>query len=337
MSNSSIDPIPLIGPLFIANSLNWMGLGFLLIQVYYYFDNFPSDKIKVRVLVWTLLLLELFQTASTTHHTWVYTVTDWCDNAALLTFPWSAVAVPFTAGLLGWVVQSFYAWRIWVLAPNMIMKAFSVLIFLLSTAQCIVVGAASIIYATNLTSAELAKLGNEFTTWVSISFVADVFIAAGMIIVLRSGRNENLWSKTDNIIKRLTIMTIGTGLLLAVFGMATIVLFVTAEGHASFQYQPGAYTLGKLYSNSAMVTLNARKSFRRTLMGMTGKRTGEDHSLSVSLQFRRSNPNGIEFTGTDLSSNTAQSTGDQRIPVVLDPLDHAETSVNSRNSKSGTV
>ncbi|KZV73842.1 hypothetical protein PENSPDRAFT_262561 [Peniophora sp. CONT] len=239
MANANIDPIQLIGPLFIANSVNWMGLGFLLIQVYFYFDNFPVDKVKIRALVWSLLLLELFQSASTTYHTWAWSITDWCATTEVMIHPWSAAAVPFAVGALGWVVQMFYAWRIWVLASNMIMKVFSVLIVLLSTVQCVVASVASIIYATNLTSAELAKLGNDFIAWASISFVADLFIAVGMIIVLRSGRHENLWSKTDNIIKKLTIMTIGTGSLLAVVSMATIVLFVTAEGRASFQYQPG--------------------------------------------------------------------------------------------------
>ncbi|KZV75445.1 hypothetical protein PENSPDRAFT_90655 [Peniophora sp. CONT] len=282
--------------------------------------------------VWALLLLELFQTASTTYHAWVYTIADWGDNSKLQTHPWSAVAVPFTAELLGWIVQSFYAWRIWVLAPNTILKVYSVIISILSMTQWIIMGVTSIIFATNLTSPELEKLGNEFTVSLSISSVVDVLIAIGMIVVLRRERNENLSLKTDNILKRLIIMAIGTGSLLAVFGLATTILFAAAEGRATFQYQPGVYTLGKLYSNSAMVTLNARKGFRHTgLVDTMGQPT------VGPLQFRDSTTDGCGFEGNDLINDTAQSTESHHIHVPLESLESAAELVDPRNSKFAVV
>lgn len=47
----------------------------------------------------TIFVLELVQTATTTHQAWWYTVTNWNNPSALLTFPWSAMTVPIMAGI----------------------------------------------------------------------------------------------------------------------------------------------------------------------------------------------------------------------------------------------
>lgn len=49
--------------------------------------------------VYGLLILELVQTATTTHQAWYYGVTLWNSPEKLLTFPWSAPTVPIMAGI----------------------------------------------------------------------------------------------------------------------------------------------------------------------------------------------------------------------------------------------
>ncbi|KAL1937887.1 hypothetical protein VTO73DRAFT_12780 [Trametes versicolor] len=277
MADTAIDPMPMIGPLFIANCLNWLALGCLFVQLYYYTQQFRSDQLKIRLLVYLLLVLELAQTATTTHQAWYYGVQLWNDPLGLLTFPWSAPTVPIMPGIIAAVAQFFYAWRIWTLSPNNLFKGMAILIVLLALLQCLTALVASSIFAVFLTPAKLLALHPEFELWIATSFVADVLIAACMLWILYTAKSRSNWSRSSNAIGRLIGITVGTGLAVALCGALTLGLFASTVG-ASFQYLPAAYIWGKLhvsrhgrscsqadpnfrrYSNSVMVSLNSRKS-----------------------------------------------------------------------------
>ncbi|KAH9889263.1 hypothetical protein C8Q73DRAFT_152347 [Cubamyces lactineus] len=243
--SAAVDYIPIIVPLFIANSMNWLALGALFVQIYYYTQNFRTDQLKCRLVVGCLLFLELVQTATTTHQAWYYGVTLWDNPAGLAKFPWSAITVPMMAGIIAAVAQMFYAWRIWLLAPDLAFKCMAILVILLALLQSITATATSIIFALYLNPQKLLELHPGFELWVSSSFVADVLIAGSMLWILYTAKTRNTWSRSNNIIGRLIGITVGTGLALALCGALTMALFSTTKG-ASFQYVPAAYIWGKL-------------------------------------------------------------------------------------------
>lgn len=53
----------------------------------------------MKLSVGILIVLELVQTATSTHQAWWYGVTSWNNPSALLEFPWSAMTLPTMSGL----------------------------------------------------------------------------------------------------------------------------------------------------------------------------------------------------------------------------------------------
>ncbi|KAI0629570.1 hypothetical protein C8Q77DRAFT_294538 [Trametes polyzona] len=266
-----VDFMPMIAPLFFANSLNWLALGCLFVQLYYYNQHFRSDQLKMRIIVYSLLVLELVQTATTTHQAWYYGVESWNNPAALLTFPWSAPTVPIMAGVIAAVAQLFYAWRIWALAPNWFFKAMAILITLIALLQCFTAVVASAIFAAFLTPLKLLALHPEFELWVASSFVCDVLIAACMLWILWTAKNQSMWARSNNIISRLIGITVGTGLAIALCGALTLALFATTVG-ASFQYLP-AYVSPAILTLKMILTLTSDISLTGRTSGASCTRT----------------------------------------------------------------
>ncbi|CDO69435.1 hypothetical protein BN946_scf184791.g30 [Trametes cinnabarina] len=248
------NPNGTIPPLFVANTLNWLALGALSVQTYYYIQNFPRDQLRIRLMVYTLLTLELFQTATTTHHTWWFCVTNWNNPSALFAFPSTAFLIPITAGVVASVTHLFYAWRIWILAQNSWFRAIPVLIMVLSVLQCSIAWVGSILFQLDRTAERYLSLYPEFEVR-----GPNVLIAGSMMWILYTAKTHSAWSQSQTIIGKLIIVTMGSGLILAICGALTLALFVAAHGR-NLNFQPGAYIWGKLYANTVMVSLNARKS-----------------------------------------------------------------------------
>ena len=80
--------------------------------------------------VYSLLVMEIVQTVTTSHQTYWYMVLNWNNPGALVLFPWSAMTVPTIDGLserkfaacpsvrltdyhrVAFFVQAFYSWYV---------------------------------------------------------------------------------------------------------------------------------------------------------------------------------------------------------------------------------
>ncbi|KAJ6470166.1 hypothetical protein DFH09DRAFT_954882, partial [Mycena vulgaris] len=90
--------------------LNWMFLGTLIMQLYTYYQIFPTDKLILRILVISLFLVDVAQTITLTMHGWYFTVTTWGDPTRWDILPWTAAMIPIPCGLISATVQIFYSW-----------------------------------------------------------------------------------------------------------------------------------------------------------------------------------------------------------------------------------
>ncbi|KAJ6562131.1 hypothetical protein B0H19DRAFT_944073, partial [Mycena capillaripes] len=89
---------------------NWMLLGTLIMQLNTYYQNFPSDRLGLRILVYTVFCVDLVQTIILTQHGWWFVVTTYGDPSRFNEIVWSAPVIPIMSGLVSAIVQIFYAW-----------------------------------------------------------------------------------------------------------------------------------------------------------------------------------------------------------------------------------
>ncbi|KIK65634.1 hypothetical protein GYMLUDRAFT_39128 [Collybiopsis luxurians FD-317 M1] len=120
---------------------------------------------------------------------------------------------------------------------------------------------------------DLTKLKGLSMTVNVLGAVSDVAIAAGLFYFLHRSRTG--FKKSDTMISKLIMFSVSTGLLTSVCAVASL-LSILIWGRTLI-YVAFYFSLGRLYSNSLLATLNARRSIR----GLTEEQGGE---ASFSLQ-----------------------------------------------------
>ncbi|KAJ7210024.1 hypothetical protein GGX14DRAFT_451282 [Mycena pura] len=246
-----------VGPIFIANILNWMFMGTLVMQLYTYYQNYPSDRIAVRILVYTLFILDFAQTIMLTHHGWWCIVTSWGTSQVFSVLVWSAAMIPFMCGLIAGIVQVFYAFRIWRLAPNKFIRSVAILIVVLALTQSMTAMVTGIVLLHPPDVNNLIRLHPEFSTWLGTSLADDILITACMTYILAKAKKDTSWSASETLLASLINRVITTGAATAVCAAVDLGMFL---GYPTTNYHVvPAYILGKFYTNSLMLTLNLRR------------------------------------------------------------------------------
>ncbi|KAJ6542521.1 hypothetical protein DFH09DRAFT_1282558 [Mycena vulgaris] len=302
-----VDPVTAIGPIFLGNSFNWMLTGFLMMQVYAYWRNFPRDKLKVKILVYAVCVLDLLQTAFGTHEAWWFSIQNWGNVSALQGGAWTEIMSPILCGIISAMVQIFYAMRIWTLKRNAIPRLLAILIIWLALGQSLAAIVASSLIQETLSQEQLLRLHPVFSFWLAGSFATDILVAGSMIWILYTAQPTlpEYSSNTESMLNRLMLNTIQTGTVTVLCAGITLVLFIKFTDRN--YYWAFAYILGKLYSNSFMATLNSRASRRRW-----------DGSESISMGLQRSRQtdrteDSVIFASSntkDCNSTTEFNTGD---------------------------
>ncbi|KAF8192987.1 hypothetical protein BJ912DRAFT_961658 [Pholiota molesta] len=243
------------GPLFLGYLLNWGLFGVLSVQVYFYHIAFSKDRLEVRFLVYGDYLIESLQTFIFTQSAFRTFATGFGDVAILddVGTVWFSVCV--LTGLVAFIAQTFYAYRIKVLSQKPYLAA---LVMLFATVQ----------FASAITSGVQLKLAKNFSHfinkqslivigfWQGSSALCDVLIAASMSYYLRSRQASGV-PETRNLVARIIRLTVGTGVLTATIAVVSLILNFL-PGSPTY-YQTAISALAKLYSNSMMVVFNSRR------------------------------------------------------------------------------
>jgi len=108
------------------------------------------------------------------------------------------------------------------------------------------------------TWAELRELKGLSMAVNLLGVVADVLIASALFYFLRRSRTG--FKKSDTMISRLIMFTVSTGFLTSICAIASLVSILVWG--RTLIYVAFYFSLGRLYSNSVLATLNARRSIR---------------------------------------------------------------------------
>ncbi|KIJ26395.1 hypothetical protein M422DRAFT_272555 [Sphaerobolus stellatus SS14] len=133
--------------------------GILTLQVFTYFENFPKDSWKLKLLVAGLWIVDLVHLIFITQATYIYFISDWGNIPSLGVSLWTYNAHPIPLGIATIASQAFLIWRIHVFGrPH-----YLVLVFL--TSLCLVPFALNIFIAvTDLQASIIAARVGESET-----------------------------------------------------------------------------------------------------------------------------------------------------------------------------
>ncbi|KAI0041113.1 hypothetical protein FA95DRAFT_1501892, partial [Auriscalpium vulgare] len=233
---------------------NWGLFGVLCAQTYYYSLCFPADRRRLKVFVYGLFILETVQTGMVTQTAFANFGTGWGDLDQLQDPGTLWFTLPFASGLISAAVQSFFAFRIFVLTGSKLLR-------IVITSTAVISGGAGI--ATGIVSRLNAHSDSDFQattknfTLVCLNFCGKIFADESNQYLL--ARRRGFIQETTDVISQILRLSVATGLITAAVAAVDLAMFLVYK-HNNFHLCPAIF-LAK-FSSSVPVTV---PSLRATL------------------------------------------------------------------------
>ncbi|KAG2071980.1 hypothetical protein BDR04DRAFT_1097662 [Suillus decipiens] len=238
------------------------------VQTWYYFTWYSSDPWHIRLLVSAMFISDSIHQALITHTVYTYLVTDFGNVIDLEKLVWSLSVEVLFNGFTGLIVQSFFTMRVYRLSKKNIFATASVLSLVIAEFVLVVIYVAKALTLT--TFIQVPQIKPLSMSVNAVAAAGDILITTFLCVFLQQSRTG--LRQSDTLINKLMLFSINTGLLTSVCAvMSLISILVWPE---TYIYIAFYFCLGRLYCNSLLATLNARKSVRRD--------SCEDH-MSLSL------------------------------------------------------
>ncbi|KAJ7450652.1 hypothetical protein B0H11DRAFT_2246598 [Mycena galericulata] len=168
------------------------------------------------------------------------------DVSALTKVNFSWFSVPIIIGLVSFIVQSFYAFRIYVLSRSRIIS-----VLIVGASLAISQAEMDLVTAGNVTILNNRRDSTPLGLYLSGAALIDITIAACMIYYLAI--NDPGFCQTHAIISKLVRLTIETNSLTV---LTTLILFFVFPGKV--YYAAPANLMPTLYANTMSAVLNSR-------------------------------------------------------------------------------
>jgi len=195
-------------------------------------------------------------------------------------------------GVTGALVQTFYTIRVWRLSKGNNFLAVLIMLIVLAQTGC---GTAWVIVSLQLsTFQQLLGISSLTMSINALSTAADVIIAASLCFLLQRSRTG--FKHSDTMINRLILFGVNSGLATSLCAVASLISLIASPD--TLLYAPFYFCIGRLYSNSLLATLNARKHIRNGV-------DDTDRMISLSQVTREQNSATNSKTQSGRSQNIA--------------------------------
>ncbi|KAF8307459.1 hypothetical protein DL93DRAFT_2087996 [Clavulina sp. PMI_390] len=250
----------ILGPMVLGNAFNCILFGFVIMQYVTYVTNFKDPRI-LRWIVGSVVLVDTVQTAVMIYMNWVYMVMHYGEPAFLATADWSIGVIPFFSVPISWVVQLFFAWRIYQLNNrNLILPVFVSFVSIVQGLAGIGCGIGAFWLAD---TALFYKLQPIAIVWFVGSILCDTIITIAMIYYLLGAKTG--YKDTDQLLHRISKAVVETGLATTTVVIIDAIFFFRLS-KTDMHLMP-VMIAGKMYSNSLLYMLNSRRAYRKISRG----------------------------------------------------------------------
>lgn len=248
--------------------------GVTVVQVWNYMRNFPQDSLQTKLMVFGIFVLDAFHSVLLMHTTYFYTIESFGNYKALLNLTWSLSLSIQIAGIIAFVVQGYYCFRVYRITHS---KIAAIGCLILSTGRFIfnIMEVVTMFSGGTVATVEGPTFRWQMTSTLIIGAVSDVVIAffiCGALLRMRSG-----FRATDKLVDKLVTFTIGSGLLTSIAAIIQAVLYLTQN---NFTFVVPYSIVAKLFVNSLLAALNERDTNRKEMATVSINRsTRSDHII----------------------------------------------------------
>jgi len=336
MSGPPIDTT--FGAAFVALVISAVLYGLTLLQTYSYFGRFPRDPLHLKITVFVLWVLDTLHLVLCTTAIYWYLVRNFNNPGELAFNHWTINLQTDCNGVIGLIVELFFAQRVWKVSKNMYLTGIICVLAFLHCGLGIYFTVQSFILKEFMKYSEL--------TWVTSvglggAAAADILIAVSLVYFL--GKNRTGFEATDSLITTLMLYAINTGLLTSICASLAVICFAIMP--TNFIWLSFFWCLGKLYVNSILASLNSRMQLRErispsegTFVNLTNLRNdGSLQSPGINRRFSRSSgmiktPRQLTITVETTKEEISDYTADYKYDEEITP-----TTVFSPTSKASSA
>jgi len=232
------------------------------VQLFCYLNTSPSSDIRLRSLAVTVWLLDTIHQALLLHTLYFYLIIGYNEpSLQSMVAPSLVIEVLFCA-MVCLIVQTFFILRIWRFMhgfdtlTSMRYLASPLAVLLMTPAIASFISSAA--YASRAFYVQdLMDLDEIFTLGRLINIFSasgDSAITISLVCLLRRSIHDLAGSKSETVINRIIMFTMGTGLITSL--CATMALIMMSVSPNTYIYM--AFYFNILYTNSLFATLNSR-------------------------------------------------------------------------------
>ncbi|KAF8064360.1 hypothetical protein FPV67DRAFT_218311 [Lyophyllum atratum] len=242
---------PTLGNTVGALLLGLVGATFLYgstsLQMYWYYHRFHQDSLLHKVSVGILWTLDTFHLALTIHAVYMYIVLGFGNVAGLMHIYWSIKVQLSINVVVVLLVQSLYAYRVWILGGY----HRGVLGYLVIA---VVAGGFGMVFTVNAYP-ELDAVSWAINASLAASTSIDFMIAGAMCFYLRKSKGTQ--SRLNSRISRMMQYMLGSGVFTSACSLTSMFSYILLP--ETFVFLGVQFILTKLYVGSFFAMLNARE------------------------------------------------------------------------------
>ncbi|KAF8964200.1 hypothetical protein BDZ97DRAFT_916976 [Flammula alnicola] len=237
--------------------------GVTLLQTFLYYKQYPNDSWLTKAIVFLLWVLDTTHLILCTIAIYSYLVTNFNNPSALGRSTWSMNLQTDCNGLIGLIVECFFARRVWRMSGNVIITGVIVIL------ACIHFGLGVFFTVKGFILVEVTRFPTLIwvtSTGLGSAAAADIIIAISLCYYLTKSRTG--FARTDSLISTLIVYSLTTGLITSVIAFICVVTFATMP--TNFVWLGFFWLIGKCYVNSLLAALNSRDSLREQVAPREG-------------------------------------------------------------------
>ncbi|PBK73334.1 hypothetical protein ARMSODRAFT_628808 [Armillaria solidipes] len=252
-----------LGVFAIGATLANILFGITCLQSVLYYKNYPNDEWFYKASVGLIWVLDAFDVAVTTHASYFYAIKNF-GNIQVLTqgdIVWSFKLHILICVLVRILVQAMYALRLWKVGQNFHQGIpWLIVIITASNAACgiYLIKDVYLISSFSETSTIKSALISMFVS----SVVAEFVVSIAMCYCLDRGKSTSVFPNTIATLMTLMRMILMSGFITSFYSIIILVTFLVWPDTLIFLGID--CLLPKLFINSLLAMLNARRDFRNT-------------------------------------------------------------------------
>ncbi|KZT65925.1 hypothetical protein DAEQUDRAFT_813903 [Daedalea quercina L-15889] len=307
-----------LGSLIIGGLVATALSGIVCMQSVLYARLFENDSGILKSVVGFVFFLDILHTVMVWVAEWEYFVSSFGNTGITDYVFWSAGLTIALTAITTVTVHFFFSYRLYRLSKGNWFVVGPLLILALGRVVCAVA-----------TSAELIRLASYyefyvhyrwlFTLGLVLSTVLDIMITSSLCLYLRKSRHSGS-GRLDQLLNSVTLYTVENGMVTCIATVLSLIFWL-AMPHA-LVYLALHFAISKLYANSFLASMNARKMLRvqNTQSSGSGHRlpvifahhfSRGDRRTSGTSAFAQRDP--VDLTGTKL-----QITVDKTVDYATD-------------------